>query len=163
MRFTVRSRIMGIGDDSWIEDEDGRHAFLVDGKALRVRRTFELRSPDGEVLAVVRRRMLGIRDTMTVERGGRPAATVRKHLISLPRDRFTVELAEGGEWSVTGNVFRKEYTVAAEEGTVAVISRKWVQVGLRDTYAVEVAEGADVPLALAVAIAVDTLSEGKGG
>ncbi len=43
MRLLVRERIFGIGDDYWIEDADGHKVFLVDGKAMRVRDTFELK------------------------------------------------------------------------------------------------------------------------
>ncbi|MFC9975087.1 LURP-one-related/scramblase family protein [Spirillospora sp. NPDC127200] len=162
MRFKVRERIVGIGNDSWIEDESGERAFLVDGKVLGVRQTFELKDPGGAVLAVIRRKMLGVHNAMTVERDGRQAAVVRKHLINLPRDRFTVELAGGGEWAVSGNVLHKQYTVEGEAGRIAVIARKWVRV--RDAYEVEIPDDTpDVPLVLAVAVAVDTLAEGKGG
>ncbi|MFD5408836.1 hypothetical protein ACFV4Q_15730 [Streptomyces nojiriensis] len=37
MKYLVRDKMPAIGDDYRIEDEDGRHAFLVDGKALRFR------------------------------------------------------------------------------------------------------------------------------
>ena len=47
MRFLVRDRLLGIGDDYWIEDEHGRKAFLVDGKAMRLRDTFELKDRRG--------------------------------------------------------------------------------------------------------------------
>ncbi len=39
MKYLVRDKMLAVGDDYWIEDEDGRHAFLVDGKALRFRDT----------------------------------------------------------------------------------------------------------------------------
>jgi hypothetical protein len=36
VRYKVRQRMVAIGDDFWIEDADGRRAFKVDGKALRI-------------------------------------------------------------------------------------------------------------------------------
>ena len=50
MKYLVRDKIFAIGDDYWIEDEQGRQAFLVDGKALRLRDTLELKDPQGRVL-----------------------------------------------------------------------------------------------------------------
>ena len=35
-------KIMAIGDDFWIEDDDGNKVFKVDGKAVRLRDTFIL-------------------------------------------------------------------------------------------------------------------------
>jgi hypothetical protein len=47
----MRQRLLSIGDDYWIEDEQGRRAFRVDGKALRVRQTFVLEDADGNEVA----------------------------------------------------------------------------------------------------------------
>ena len=48
----MRQRLLSIGDDYWIEDEQGRRAFRVDGKALRVRKTFVLEDADGNEVGV---------------------------------------------------------------------------------------------------------------
>ena len=36
--YQMREKMFSIGDDYWIEDDAGRRAYRVDGKALRVRR-----------------------------------------------------------------------------------------------------------------------------
>ena len=41
-RFRMREKLASIGDDFWIEDEDGERAYRVNGKAVRVRDTFVL-------------------------------------------------------------------------------------------------------------------------
>ena len=46
-RYQMREKLFAIGDDFWIETEDGERAFKVDGKALRVRETFMLEEPVG--------------------------------------------------------------------------------------------------------------------
>src|SRR5436305_12816992 len=94
-RYRMREKLLSIGDDFWIDTEDDRHAFKVDGKALRVRSTFVLETPAGEELVKIQERKLRIRDTMEMEREGEPVATVRKALISPLRDRFTIQLADG--------------------------------------------------------------------
>ncbi|MCW2917275.1 MAG: hypothetical protein JWN52_5343 [Actinomycetia bacterium] len=157
MRYLVRERIFGIGDDFWIEDETRQRAFFVDGKVLRLHQTFELKTPDGRIAATIRKKAISLRDTMVVEREGDRLAAVRKKLISPFRDRFTVELADGQEWAVKGNILDKEYEIEDERGKLAEISRKWFRV--RDTYAVEVAPDAvDVALVLSVAVCVDALA-----
>jgi uncharacterized protein YxjI len=165
VKYLVRERIFGIGDDFWIEDETGQRVFFVDGKVLRLHQTFELKTGDGQVAAKIHKKAISLRDTMVVERDGDRLATVRKKLISPFRDRFTVELADGQEWSIKGNILDKEYEIEDERGSLAEISRKWFRI--RDTYAVEVAPDAvDVALVLAVAVCVDALAhhdeDGKG-
>ncbi|HEV7625666.1 MAG TPA: LURP-one-related family protein [Streptomyces sp.] len=157
MRYLVRERIFGIGDDFWIEDEHGQHAFLVDGKALRVRQTFQLKDVQGEVVAVIRRKMISFWETMTVERDGQALATVRKKKFTPLRNRFRARLADGGTLSVHGNIIDKEYDIESGGRRAARISRKWFRV--RDTYAVDVEDpGADVPLLLSVAVCIDALA-----
>ncbi|GAA4902960.1 LURP-one-related/scramblase family protein [Streptomonospora salina] len=164
MKFTVRDRIFDIGDDFWVEDEDGERVFHVDGKALRLRETFELHDPEGNELAVIRKKLLSIRDTMRIERGGETVATVRKRLFDPIVDKLVVELAEGPEWEITGDFFDKEYTVNDDDGPVAHISRTWFR--LRDTYAVDVDThrddpGGDPTLVISVAVCVDALTDGS--
>jgi uncharacterized protein YxjI len=76
-RYQMRQRLLSIGDDYWIEDEQGRRAFRVDGKALRVRQTFVLEDANGNEVAKIQERKLSVRDKMAIERGGESLATVR--------------------------------------------------------------------------------------
>ena len=46
-RYQMREKLFAIGDDFWIENQDGERVFKVDGKALRVRSTFILKDASG--------------------------------------------------------------------------------------------------------------------
>ena len=48
--FQMREKIFAIGDDFWIEDADGNRVFKVNGKAVRLRDTFILEDPHGNVV-----------------------------------------------------------------------------------------------------------------
>lgn len=161
MKFLVRERVFDVGDDFWVTDEQGAEVFWVDGKALRIRTTFELRAPEGEVLMVIRKKLFKVRDQMRIERGGKTVATVRKRLFNPVRDKLDVDVEGAPDWEVVGNFLDKEYSISDEEGTVAVISRKWFRV--RDTYAVDVNThrsdlAGDPALVISVAVAVDALT-----
>ncbi|MEV0370345.1 LURP-one-related family protein [Streptomyces sp. NPDC050636] len=161
-KYLVRDRIFGIGDDYWIDDEHGRHAFLVDGKALRLRETFELKDPERRVLVTIRKKMLSLRDTMTIERDGEPLATIRRKRLSLLRNHYRVELADGTELDVSGRILEREFAIEYEGELLAEISRRWLSV--RDTYAVNVVrEDTDPALLIAVAVCVIRLAERERG
>ncbi|MFE1266660.1 LURP-one-related/scramblase family protein [Streptomyces sp. NPDC058758] len=158
MKYLVREKIFAIGDDYWIEDEDGRHAFLVDGKALRLRDTLELKDPDGRVLVTLREKLLSLRDAMTVERDERPLATVRRKRLSLLRNHYRVTLVDGTELDVSGRILDREFAVEYDGELLAHVSRRWLRV--RDTYAVDVVrEDADAALLIAVAVCVIRMAE----
>lgn len=161
MKFLVRERIFDIGDDYWVTDESGAKVFLVDGKALRLRTTFELKDTEGNVLALIRKKLFKVRDQMKIEREGGPTATVRKRLFNPIKDKLLVEVEDVGEWEVIGDFLDKEYVVSDQYGTIAHVSRKWFR--MRDTYAVDVNThrqdiGGDPALVISVAVAVDSLT-----
>jgi uncharacterized protein YxjI len=157
MRYLVRERLFAIGDDYWIEDESGRRAYLVDGKVLRLRDTFELKDAEGRVVAVIKEKAFTVRDAMKIENTeGDVVATVREKLFTPFRDKYRVELAAGGELTIHGNLIDKDYRIEDDNGDeVARISRKWFRI--RDTYGVDIVDGADAGLLLAVAACVDHL------
>jgi uncharacterized protein YxjI len=155
MRYAVRERIFSIGDDFWITDDRGDKAFLVDGKALRVRQTFELKDGSGAIVAVVRKKLIAMRETMEIEQGGEPVATVRKALVSPLRHRSVIELSDGSELEAVGNILDHEFEIRPSGGgaPLARISRAWFT--MRDRYGVDVAPGLDDALVLAMAVALD--------
>jgi uncharacterized protein YxjI len=154
-RYQMRQRLLSIGDDYWIEDDQGRRAFHVDGKALRVRQTFVLEDADGNEVAKIQERKLSVRDKMAIERGGDSLATVRKALVGI-RDRFSIDVEGGGELHAKGNMVDHEYEIDRDGEAVARVSKRWFRV--RDTYGVEIAPGEDHALVLAIAVCVDALS-----
>jgi uncharacterized protein YxjI len=157
-RYRMREKVFAIGDDFWIDTDDERHAFKVNGKALRIRRTFILESPSGEELFKIQEKKLRIRDTMELEHDGKTVATIKKALITPLRDRFAIELANGGELSAKGNIVDHEYEIERNGHKVAEISKRWFRV--RDTYGIEVAPGEDDGLILAAAVCIDEMSRG---
>ncbi|MEU3346929.1 LURP-one-related family protein [Streptomyces sp. NPDC006700] len=158
MRFLVRDRIFGIGDDYWIEDEHGRKVFLVDGKAMRLRDTFELKDSHGRVLINIHQKMLALRDTMVIERGGEALAKIRRKRLSLLRNHYRVSMVDGTELDVSGKILDREFAVEYDGDLLAVISRRWLSVV--ETYGVDIVrEDADPTLLIAVAVCVIHLAE----
>ena len=158
--YKMRERMLSIGDDFWIEDGSGQRVFLVDGKALRVRETLELKDAQGTILYTIKEKLVSIRDVMTIEKDGQPVATVKKALVSPLRERYNVEFANGTAWKVQGNIVDHEYEIEDPGGRVAKVSKAWFRI--RDTYGIEVAPEQDDAMALAVAIVVDQMSHDIG-
>lgn len=86
----MRDKLVSIGDDVWIENDRGKRAFKVDGKALRLRRTLVFETPDGREVARIQQRVAPVRDTI---RGGR-VTEVSKRWFRV-RDSYGVEMEPG--------------------------------------------------------------------
>jgi uncharacterized protein YxjI len=156
-RYRMRQKLVSIGDDYWIEDENGNRAYKIDGKALRVRDTLVFEDPAGRELLKIQERMLRVRDTIEIEDSdGHAVATVKKAMITPLRERFDVHVEGGPDLDVKGNIVDHEYRISQGDAKVGEISKKWFRVA--DTYGVEVAEGHDPVLILAIAAALDTMT-----
>jgi len=154
--FRMREKLMAIGDDYWIEDDDGNRVFKVNGKAARLRQTFILEVTQGNELSKIQEKKLTVRDKMTIERGD-SHATVHKRLLGI-RDHYIIEVDGAEDFKAHGNIVDHEYEIERDGDTVATVSKKWFRV--RDTYGVQLAEDQDVPLILAITVCVDAMSRG---
>jgi uncharacterized protein YxjI len=156
-RLQVRERLFAFGDDFWIENGRGRRAYLVDGKALRVRDTLLFKDLNGQERYKLQEKMVRVRDTMTLyDAGGNSVATIKKALITPLRDRYTVDLPGQPGLETQGNILHHEYTIEQSGRRVATVSKKWFRI--RDTYGIEVQPGTIDPLlAVAMTVAIDMM------
>jgi uncharacterized protein YxjI len=155
-KYRMREQVFALGDDYWVENDAGEHAFKVDGKVLRLRNTFALQDPSGTELYKVQKKLLKIRDTMGIERGGQTVATVKKALITPFRERFSIGVEGGEDMEAKGNIVDHEYTIERGGNTVAEVSKRWFRV--RDTYGIEVAPGQDDALIIALTVCIDQMT-----
>ena len=158
-QYQMREKMFAIGDDFWVETKDGDKAFKVNGKALRIRDTLVLESSTGEELYTIQEKKVRIRDTMEVEQGGKTVATIKKALVSPLRDRYSIEVEGDSDLEAKGNIVDHEYKIERDGDKVAEVSKRWFRV--RDTYGIDIAEGQNEALILAVAVCIDQMGRGE--
>jgi uncharacterized protein YxjI len=155
-RYKIRQKLVSIGDDFWIENQKGEKVYKVDGKVLRIRKTLEFEDLNGRKLAQIKERLLSIKDSMVIEDAqGKDLAVVKKALIAPLRDKWNVDVKGGEDLVVQGNILDLEYDIKQGRSKVAEVSKKWFSI--TDTYGVEVSDGQNDILILAVAIAIDMM------
>lgn len=151
-RYLVKSTF-GAGRDFKVLDADGSQVFSVDGK-MGTRPKAEVRDAADATLYEVRGHLLGIPKKMAIlDSAGVDVASLSAKVFSPIKTRMTLSMADGADWALEGSFIEKDYSVTSGGGPVMQISQKWVTV--RDTYTLDVADGADPGLALAVLWAVD--------
>jgi|SRR5919108_2459813 uncharacterized protein YxjI len=155
--YQLRRKLFSIGEDYWVEDDQGRRAFKVDGKVLRIRETFVLQDPAGAERATIATRLIAVRPTMTIERDGQVYATVKKALFTLLRQHYTISVRGAPDLEAEGNITNHEYEMRSYGQVVANISKRWFSI--RDSYGVSIAPEQDPVLVLAAAVCIDEMSE----
>ena len=160
MKYQMREQMFAIGDDYWIETDGGQPAFKVDGKALRIRKTLILETPDGDEAFTIQKKIVSIRDTMEIQRDGKTVATVTRALLTPLRDRFSIDVEAGGDMEAKGNIVDHEYGIERGGDKVAQVSKRWFR--MRDSYGIEIADGQEDALILAVTVCIDQMSHDAG-
>ena len=128
---------------------------------LRISKTYVFEDMAGQPLCRIKEQLLTIRDTMEIEDAeGRQLALIRKALISPLRDRWGVKVHDGPDLDVVGDILDHEYSIRQGRHKIAEVSKRWFR--LTDTYGVEIAEGQNDILILAIAVAMDAMTHERG-
>ena len=155
--YKMRQNLVSIGDDFWIENDRGEKVYKVDGKALRVRQTLLFEDAHGQEQCKIQERMMRVKDSMEIEGpGGQRIAMVKKAMITPVRERWSVQVGNGPDLEVQGNLLDHEYTIGEGRDKIAEVSKKWFRIA--DSYGVEIAQGQNDVLILAVTVAVDMMA-----
>ena len=161
MRYVVREKFFRLGEDSDITDDSGRVVFDVDGTVFTLHDTLIVRDTAGNEVAKIQRRLIALRPTYTIERNGQEAATVRKQLLHLFGDRFSVDIPGPDDLEIQGNIFEHDYTIKRQGQTIASVSKRWIS--LTDTFGVDIEPGQDDVLILCCVLVLDLVEDKDRG
>ena len=154
MRYVMKQKFWSWGDDFVIRDERGEDKYLVDGRAFSWGDKLSFQDMAGNELAFIRQKLLSWGPTYEIESQGRLLAVVKKHLFTLLRCKFTVDVPGPDDLEAQGNFLDHEYAFERGGEVVAHVSKRWFK--WTDTYGIEIA-GADDVLILASAVVIDMI------
>jgi uncharacterized protein YxjI len=157
-RFIVKSKF-GAGRDFAVTDTAGRQVLYVDGKlALRTKGEVRERDKSGPLRYNLHGRFFNFPHRMDIlDPSRRKVALVKAKFFSPIRSKLTIVMAGGPDWASTGSLMEKRYTITAGGNPVIHVDQKWVQI--RDSYKVDVIDGVDPALAVALVWGIDRLLE----
>lgn len=153
--YVLQEKLLSIGGDLYVTDPAGNHIFEVDGKAFSIRRTLFLNDLQGQPLYEINASLMHIHKTFEIKRGDEVVATIQRALVTFLSPHYTVTMAGGRTLEIQGNIWDHEFQATENGQTVFQASRRWLS--FRDAYGVQVEPGFDVPLALALAIALEQM------
>jgi uncharacterized protein YxjI len=153
MRYVMRERILSWGDDFTIKDTEGRDLYYVDGKVFSFGDKLSFRDQAGLEVVRIEQKLLSLGPQYNIVRGGETIAVVKKHLFTLVRARFTIDVPGPDDLEARGDFLEHEYVFARGEREVARVSKKWIS--LADAYTIDVGNDEDAVVVLASAVVID--------
>lgn len=158
MRYLMKQKLFCWGDDFTIKNEAGEDAFFVDGKAFSIGNKLSFQDMQKNELAFIRQKLLSWGPTYEITRNGELAAMVKKHLFTLFKCKFTIDVPGPDDLEAQGSFLDMEYTFTRADQVVAEVSKRWFS--FADTYGVDIAEGEDAVLILASTVVIDMVCHG---
>jgi len=154
-RFMLRQIIFAIGHDMWVMDERGEKVFLMDNKTIALRKTYIMYDMQHQEVLKIIRQPLHLHKTISIEHQGHEIAEVQKALLTVFRDKWTIKVPGGQDLIAQGDFLSHEYSITRNEQSVAHISKQWFSI--RESYGVEVFDETQIPLMIALTVAIDEM------
>ena len=155
MRYVMKQKLFCWGDDFRIKNDDGDDVFFVDGRAFSIGNKLSFQDLKGNELAFIRQKLLSWGPTYEITRDGELLAVVKKHLFTLLRCKFTVDVPGPNDLEAQGSFLDMEYTLERGGQQIAEVSKRWFS--FSDTYGVDINRGEDDVLILASTVVIDMI------
>ena len=156
-RYVMRQRLMALGQDFYINNAAGEPCFKIDGKVRLVKESLKFRDMQGNLLYKLDEKVLRIRESFDIlHPDGRLAAKVHNAIIDPLREKFTIEIPGGENMITRGKVMWAQYDILRSQKQVGKISKQFSWIG-RDQYVVDVLQGEDDCLILAITVVIDMM------
>jgi uncharacterized protein YxjI len=155
--YKLHQKMVSLGKDYWIENEQGVQVYKVDGKVLTLYKTFYFEDVHGKKLAKIKKHIATVKQTMEVEGpDGEKLALVKKDLFTPLKEHFVVKVKDGPDLDVHGNILDYEYTIGDGQSKIAQVSKKFFNI--RDSYSIAVEPGQDDVIILAIVLCIDEMT-----
>ena len=156
-RYIMRQRMFALGQDFTINNAEGQPCFKIDGKVRLVKEALKFRDMQGNLLYKLDEKVIRIRESFDILKpDGSLAAKVHNAIIDPLRERFTIEIPDGQNMTTMGKVIWAQYDILRNQQQVAKISKQFSWIG-RDQYVVDVLQGEDDCLILAITVVIDMM------
>ena len=163
--FCMREKLLAFGDYFTINrvsrrHQRGRPAYFANNKVMRMRETFHLQSSRmGPTLYSIQERKLRVRDSMAIEDvDGEKIAEIKKRAIGIVRDNYVVKVKGNTNWQVHGSILEHNFTIKEGGEEIIKVHKNWIAL-IRDCYFIDVHGTDDVALALMVVIGLEAMTE----
>lgn len=159
MKFHIKEKGWTLREEFIVRDQDGKPAFKVKGKFFHIGDNLELIDLDQRMEAAhIKQRVLAFTPHYEIYQNGEHWVSLHEKLLHFFGEKFKIKLESGEVYHIDGNIINWDFTVSNEKGDLLAQISKRISM-FEDSYAVDIAENADVPLMISLAIVMSMIRE----
>ncbi len=153
MKLYIREKVFSWADKFRVFDENGNDRYTVEGEVLSWGKKLHVYDRHGREVAYIEQKLFTLMPRYLVYVAGREIAEIRKEFtLFFPKFRI-----DGLGWEIDGSFWEHNYEITENGRPIVSIEKEWMTWG--DSYALDIAAGADEILALAVVVTIDCVAE----
>ena len=157
MKLYIKEKVFSWGDKFTVKDVSGRDKYIVEGKVFSWGKKLHVYDMAGREAAFIKQEVWSWLPRYYVFCGDRQVAEIKKEF-SFFFPKYSIE---GLGWEIDGTFMAREYEITKAGRTIVTISKEWMTWGA--SYELDIADPADVIVALAVVITIDCVTESNSG
>ena len=153
MKLYIKEKVFTWGDKFTVWDAQGNEKYFVEGEVFSFGKKLHVYDRHDREVAYIEQELFTWMPRYTVYVGGRQAAQVKREFTWFT-PRYSVL---GLGWDVQGHFWEHDYEISQNGRNIVTITKEWMTWG--DSYELDIAEGADEIVALAVVLTIDCVVE----
>ena len=155
MTLFMKQKVVAFKDRFTVTDKNGNAVFYVEGEIFSLGKKLHIYDTNHRELAMVQQRLLTFLPKFSVMVDGEEVAEIVKEL-TLFKPSYKVK---GPGWSVDGDIWDHDYKIRKGLNAIVDVSKAWLSWG--DTYKIDIDEGINPVMALAVVLAIDCVLDAE--
>jgi uncharacterized protein YxjI len=158
MRYHLRERAWSLTEDFLVRDDANQAVFEIRGKFFHIGDDLVMFDRQSrQELAHIKQRLISLLPSYDIYRSGQHWANVHEQ-IRLFGERFKVKGENGAVFHVDGDIWHWNFTISDANGNLLGQVGRQFSI-FRDSYAVDVAAGADAPFIVSLAVVIEMVKE----
>ena len=149
MKFYIKQKVFSWKDKFIVKNEHGEDRYFVDGELFSFGKKLHISDTSGNELAFIHQKVMSFLPRFFVYIGENQVAEIVKEFTFF-KNKYRID---GLDWEVNGDFLDHDYEISHRGRPIVTITKAWFSWG--DSYEIDIADGVDPLLALAVVLAID--------
>ncbi|HOG01824.1 MAG TPA: LURP-one-related family protein [Clostridia bacterium] len=149
MKLYMRQKVFSWADKFNVTDELGADRYFIEGELFSWGKKLHVSDVMGREVAFIQQKVFSFLPRFFVFVNGVQVAEIVKEFTFF-RHKYRID---GLGWEVEGDFFAHDYEIIQNGSPVVYIHKQWMSWG--DSFELDIADGVNEPLALAVVLAID--------
>lgn len=154
-RLFMKQKVFSLKDRFTIKDEYDTDVYYVEGEFLSLGKKLHVYNTRDEEVAYIQQKLLTFMPRFHVFYGGILAAEIRKEFTFF----HPSYVIEGPDWQVTGSFLEHDYEITHMGMPIVSVHKVWLSWG--DAYEIDIEDGQDEAMVLAVVLAIDAVLDAE--